>query len=132
MDLEEAQEMIREAAEMIRCALEGTQYENHADAYLLGHLEDMASDNPTDRNCSIVYYTEMIGKGGELADEIMSEMQFQSVNGDFWFTIEDIETELGCTEEEVNAVIEANEHRIDHRITGDGEYEFQLVTRYNR
>jgi hypothetical protein len=58
--LEKAQNLMREACCLIEEALDGTTHEAHADAYLLGHLRDMSSYEPTDRNCSIAHYIENV------------------------------------------------------------------------
>ncbi len=56
--LEDAQWKMQEAETLILQALGNTPNEAHAKAYLLGHLSDMASNNPTDRNCSVQYYLD--------------------------------------------------------------------------
>lgn len=60
--LEEAQVALNEGIEKIRQAMAGTDYESHAEAYILPHLEEWAN-SPDSPDYTIPRYIEVMKSG---------------------------------------------------------------------
>jgi oligoribonuclease (3'-5' exoribonuclease) len=66
--LDDAQCKLSEAIELIQTALKGTEYESHAEAYILGHLENWI-DAHSSFNMGVQQYMDA------LIDEDISEIE---------------------------------------------------------
>jgi hypothetical protein len=66
--LDDAQCKLSEAIELIETALKGTEYEAHASAYILGHLENWV-DSDNSYNMGIQQYMDA------LIDEGLNEIE---------------------------------------------------------